>query len=170
MDKEMEDILARFKALDSAVIDASSMIYMHKAGFLEILSRTIRLCSLPEIMAETGYEGLAVTHVGRPPDDLNNDRTDDLTNDQRLVRCALEQGLPLISEDRQLLMQMKREEHPYYNALMMLHFLLFRARVSKAEHARYLEHLLKTAWYGSRVLEKGAFLLEIILAQRAGPY
>jgi len=50
----LQEIFSRFDLLDKALIDASSIIYTHRADFLEILESSIKLFSIPEILSETG--------------------------------------------------------------------------------------------------------------------
>jgi hypothetical protein len=51
------------------------------------------------------------------------------------MACALARRLPAISEDKKVLLFMEREGIPYYNALMMLHFLLFTKAINAQTHA-----------------------------------
>ena len=143
----MHQILSEFRALNRALIDASSIIYMHKAGFFTILADTVNLYSPPEIVAETGYNNL---HI-RPVTCTSNS----LSNDQKLITAALELKWPVISEDRNILLHVEKAEHPYFNALMMLNFLLFRNRIDLRSYAIYVERLKQHAWYSPHVWEYG---------------
>ena len=120
---------------------------MHKAGFLTELDDIVSLYSPREIVAETGFKDL---HI-RPVACTSNS----LSNDQQLITAALELRWPVISEDKNILMHMERANLPYFNALMMLHFLLLRRRIDLRSHAMYLERLRRFAWYSPYVWEYG---------------
>ena len=132
-------VLSEFQTLSRALIDASSIIYMHKVGFLTELANTVNLYSPPEIIAETGFHDLNITPVACT---LNS-----LSNDQKLITAALELRRPVISEDKNILLHMRRANLPYFNSLMMLNFLLFRNRIDPKNHAMYFERLKECAWY-----------------------
>ncbi|MHC4458773.1 MAG: hypothetical protein ACYS0I_17140 [Planctomycetota bacterium] len=140
-------VLSQFQTLSRALIDASSIIYMHKAGFLTELDDIVSLYSPREIVAETGFKDL---HI-RPVACTSNY----LSNDQKLITIALKLRWPVISEDKNILMHMERANLPYFNALMMLHFLLLRRRIDLRSHAMYLERLKQCAWYSPHVWKFG---------------
>ncbi|MDY6951347.1 MAG: hypothetical protein SWE60_07545, partial [Thermodesulfobacteriota bacterium] len=56
-------VLAQFQSLSKALIDASSIIYMHKAGFFEELARTVKLCAPQEVVREAGFGSLPISVV-----------------------------------------------------------------------------------------------------------
>lgn len=47
-----QDLFSQFNQLDKALIDASSIIYANKADFLKMLSTTVKLFSIQEILSE----------------------------------------------------------------------------------------------------------------------
>lgn len=153
-DEELQQVIRQFERLDSALIDASSMIYMNRAGFLETLQQTIDLCSIPEIVAETGREHAGIRRIACP------DHT--LSPDEKLVACALATNLPIISEDKQILNRMKREGRPYFNALIMLNFLFYKRRIDAARYYRHVTALREIAWYSRRVWIFGEKLAALI--------
>jgi len=138
-------VFSQFRSLRKAFIDASSIIYMHGAGFLEEVAMAVKLYSPQEIIDETGYDGLPVCPVTCPMETPYND--------QKLIACAFAQGAPVISEDKRILSYMDKEGVPYFNALMMLHFLLFREVVTVERHLMYFRDLKRYAWYSHSVLE-----------------
>jgi hypothetical protein len=137
----------RFDRLQEAAIDASSIIYMLKAGFLGLLGTTITLKSVPEVVAETGWPSLPVTVV-------SSDRPPVPSNDQRLLDFAEESGLPVISEDRAILRAAEAEGLDYYNSLMMLAFLRYRGRLDEQWYEEAKARLLEVARYGRDVIER----------------
>jgi len=146
-DHTSHEVLSQFRALSRALIDASSIIYMHKAGFLTILADTVSLYSPPEIVAETGYNDLDI----RPVACTSNS----LSNDQKLITAALKLRWPVISEDRNVLLRTERANLPYFNSLMMLNFLLFKKRIDPKTHAIYFDWLKQYARYSPYVWEFG---------------
>ncbi len=161
----------RFDRLQEAAIDASSIIYMLKAGFLGLLGTTITLKSVPEVVAETGWPSLPVTVVSSdrrsdpasPAPEAPSQRVDAITgaprepvpsNDQRLLDFAEEAALPVISEDRAILRAAEEAELDYYNSLMMLAFLRYRGRLDSQWYEEAKARLLEVARYGRDVLER----------------
>ena len=141
--------LRAFEQLKKALIDTSSIIYSQKAGFLSILSRTIQLYSIPEVISEAGKQVPGVEllqHTGSPS----------LSTDQKLISCALENKLAMISEDKSILAAMQRAEAPYYNSLMMLNLLLFSHRIDDDSYGRYYSALENFARYSEAVWQFGA--------------
>jgi hypothetical protein len=80
-----------------------------------------------------------------------------------LIACALERKWPVISEDKKILMHMKREGIPYFNALMMLNFLLLEERLDLEEHSMYFRRLVQFARYSPEVLEYGKMIYTAIV-------
>ena len=143
-----QETFQRFDHLDKALIDASSIIYMDRADFLGKLSSSIRLFSIQEILTETGP-------VSKRIKPLIYNKTAS-SNDQKLVSCALDLNLPIISEDKKILMSMKRANRPFYNSLMMLNFLLYRRRIENHQYIQYYLELKKIARYSDDIWRYGA--------------
>jgi hypothetical protein len=143
-----QEIVSRFDHLDKALIDASSIIYTDRANFLEILAASIKLLSITEILSETGpvSESIKPLKYNGPS----------FSNDQKLVLCALDLNLPIISEDKKILMAMKRAKRPFFNSLMMLNFLLYRRRIQNQQYIQYHQALKKFARYSDEVWKYGA--------------
>lgn len=147
-ERAKQEVFRRFDHLNKALMDASSIIYMDRADFLELLASSIRLFSIPEILSETG----PVSKRIRP---FIYNRTAS-SNDQKLVSCALDLDLPIISEDKKILMSMKRANRPFYNSLMMLNFLLYRRRINNQQYIQYHLALTKFARYSDDIWRYGA--------------
>jgi hypothetical protein len=149
--------LTQLASLGKAFIDASSIIYARKAGFFDALQTALPLCTIPEILEEVGIEAgkIEIVQCIQPA----------LTNDGRLVLCAIERQLPLISEDKQILMKMKRAKLPYYNALMMLNWLLFKNIIDQEHYAHHYGALRKIARYSDSIWEYGQRIYTLILSQ-----
>ena len=164
------DLGKRFDRLTEVALDASSIIYMLKAGFLGLLGHTIRLVTIEAIREETGW-----THpqlVVRP--EPSGDRTDRgsaggadwdaalggdrerfvASNDERLLRFASASGLPVVSDDRELLQAAARRGMDHYNSLMMLLFLRYRERIDEEWYEEAYGHLMREGRYSSEVLSR----------------
>lgn len=142
------EIFQQLDHLEKALIDASSIIYMDRADFLAILASSIGLFSIQEILAEAG----PVSKYIKP---LTYHKTSS-SNDQKLISCALDLDLPVISEDKQILMAMKRAHRPFFNTLMMLNFLLYRRRIENRQYIQYHMALTKIARYSDDIWKYGA--------------
>lgn len=141
-------IMRRFDHLKRALIDASSIIYSDRAGFLNTVASEIKLFSVKEILAEAGPAADGINPLIHPATSSSND--------QKLISCGLELGFPVISDDKKILLAMKRARRPFFNSLMMLNFLLYRGRLNNQQYARYLTALEWFARYSDEVWEYGA--------------
>ena len=149
--------LAQFTQLQAACIDASSLIYCSKIRLLDLLQQSLKLSTLPEILAETGFQHLNLSLLSFPYPEHSND--------QKLLSCAIQQQLPLISEDKQLLKQAEQHGLCYYNTLMMLNFLLYTRLVTQEEYQTYLDKLRSIARYSSALWHYGAQVHELIMRE-----
>jgi hypothetical protein len=144
----LQEIFSRFDRLDKALIDASSIIYIDRADFLATLASSIKLFSIPEILAETGPVSGSINPL--------IDNKSFSSNDQKLISCALDLNLPLISEDKKILMAMKRANKSFFNSLMMLNFLLYRRRIQHRQYIQYHLALKQFARYSEFIWQYGA--------------
>lgn len=142
-----QEAISRFDHLNKALIDASSIIYIHRAEYLEILASSIRLFSIKEILSETGPISERIIPISY------NETSS--SNDQKLISCAMDLRLPIISEDKKILMTMKRADRPFFNSLMMLLFLLYRRRIQNQQYVQYYLALKKFARYSDEIWKYG---------------
>jgi len=149
--------LTQFTQLQAACIDASSLIYCSKIGLLDLLQQSLRLYTLPEIIAETRFQHLNLTLIPSTPSESGAD--------QKLFFCAIQQQLPLISEDKQLLRQAEQHGLHYYNTLMMLNFLLYQRLMAQEEYHAYLNKLRPIARYSPAIWHYGAQVYELIMRE-----
>lgn len=146
--------LSGFKSLKAAVIDASSIIYMVKAGFFNVVTHCIQLHAPESCLKETGYAGLPViTHL------VDSHGT---TADQQLLTLAQSLQLPLVSEDRKVLINASRNGITFYNSLMMLNFLLYNKSIDKEKFSIFLKQLTAFARYSEEVLQFGKEVTRMI--------
>jgi hypothetical protein len=150
MSSEKHPDLVYFGKLDKILADSSSLIYMRKAGFLDRFLTALEVYTVPEVIDETGFENLAVRVVHHRYHEDRRGRAQD--TDSILIRCAVDGNLPIVSEDRKILLAAERHGLPYFNALMMLNFLLFKREISLPEHGVSFRRLLLSARYAPRIL------------------
>ena len=153
-DKPPQEVIAQFQQLKKALIDASSIIYARKAGFMGILRANLRLITIPEIIAEVGDDAGGI-------ETMNYMMTSESVDD-KLVNCALLNDLPVISEDKQILTLVKKAHLPYFNALMMLNFLCYIDAIDREQYSAYFRILQKFAWYSSKIWAYGDAVHHII--------
>ena len=107
------------------------------------------------VIRETGFSDL--------PTIIHDKFTDELNADLQLILLAKSLGVPLISEDKKLLLQASRLNLKYFNALMILNFLLFKKTISINQFHDFRNKLLAVARYGESVIEYGESVTQRIL-------
>lgn len=158
--KRTADPLAGFDALTDAVVDASSIIYMQKAGFLETAGRFVELHAPDAVIQEVGAAEVPITlHAF-------DCRQHCAKADQQLLALARILGTPLISEDKKVLLSAERNGLVYYNAFMVLNFLFYKSGIAAEDAERYLRALLAVARYSERVVIQGRAVMRRIAAGR----
>jgi hypothetical protein len=162
-----------FGGLDQVCIDASSLIYLLRAGALGFLAQEATLHTTAEVADETGWPrlpvhivdsaasmsdtsaGAASKGVAATGDDgrVFSQSLEKLSeNDEGLLHAALQLGMPLVSEDKKLLHAAAASGLTYYNALMMIVFLVTRGRFGLEEYPVYRSRLLEFAHYSESVV------------------
>jgi hypothetical protein len=145
--------LQEFKSLHSAIIDSSSIIYLSKINALDILSTSLSLWTVKDVITECKVS----THNFQ----ISSEPTL-LSTDQQLINLTLSKKIPVISEDFKILKTISNTDIPYFNSLMMISFLLFIEKISKNEFLHYRENLKQFARYNDFVWKYGVELLNEI--------
>ncbi len=140
-------VLDQFSKLTKALIDASSIIYANKTGFLDLLGKTIRLYTIPEIFAETLQDQKNIQLI---ESHNHSSRTDD-----KLLAVAFDLNVPVISEDKKILIALEKENKPHFNSLMMLNFLFYKKEISTTGFHQKRDLLKDIAWYSQSVRDFG---------------
>ncbi len=150
------DLLAGFEHLSTAVIDASSLIYMKKADFLDLTLAHIQMHSTDTVYNQTGLPPLPVI--------LHNyEMHQSYSADQQLVYLAQSLQIPVISEDKWILKKTAGLGLPYYNTLMILNFLLYKKHIDKLNFTLRMQTILSIARYSQTVVRYGAMVTEQIM-------
>lgn len=144
--------LRQFDHLSQAIIDTSSLIYLQEIDLLTSAGRWIRLWTVPGVVREFGAAAAECPiHV---IDEKNSTDGADSTDDT-LCRAAAGCRLPIISEDRQILMRARKSNLPYFNTLMVLNFLLYKKALDLLEYQTAFDRLRTMARYSDKVYEFG---------------
>ena len=144
-----DHVLRTLGHLKKALIDTSSILYMQKAGYFDELGRAIQLYSIPEVVSEIKSQVSRLTLIRMP------ELQSSFSTDRKLIACALENKLTMISEDKRILTAMRHAKAPYYNALMMLNYLLMTHRIEDNGYRCYFSELKKIARYDEAVWKYG---------------
>lgn len=153
-ERDLQRVIEDFDQLETALIDSSSIIYMDKAAFLSLLLRELSLVTIAEVNKETGIDGYPIRIISHA--------LKDIPTDNKIVRCAETNHLPVISEDHKLLRSCDLLGIKYYNALMMLNLLLHKKQADLPVFESSLEKLLQVAHYSNRVRRYGSDLTAYI--------
>ena len=139
-------IVSELRKFHGGAADTSTLIYLERIELLELCCRSFQFQVTPEVVAE----------FGRPLPDCMLCESGSMGNaDRSVVRLALEQGVPVLSEDKALLMSADRLGLTYYNSLMIILALLFQKKLElDAYHGAYAE-LVTIARYSPAVLQVG---------------
>lgn len=151
--------ISEFATLDKAVIDTSSIIYMHKIEIFELLSKQIDLLVSEEVISELGYHPDSIEII-----DFNKKLAQ--STDNIIVETAKWYNYTIISEDKAILQQAGQANLPYFNTLMMINFLFYKKKISEKKYLDYLNKLKATAHYSSKVWEFGQMVYEEIIEEK----
>lgn len=149
------DELKKFNTLSKCLIDASSIIYMKKSDFFDILSEKIKLLTIKEIITETGYNDLNLHIIEH--------RITSVSNDNKLIQIMKSKKLTIISDDKRIIQQGRENNLTYYNSLMMLIFLLYKKHISYSEYIKFNKKLTNIAWYSKKIITYANTLVNTII-------
>jgi hypothetical protein len=168
MHEDTPDHIARVRrelaGLRTAAIDASSMIYMLKAGFFGYAADEVRFYTVGPVARETGWPELPVRIAdlrrgGEVPWTRENvDVAEAFVgrgkhgNDELLLELAAARGLPVVSEDRRVHERAAEDGIAHYNALLVLALLVLRGRIDGEEYDEYFELLRAVGRYTEDVV------------------
>lgn len=156
------DPLAAFVSLTSAVIDSSSIIYLSKSSFLHLAARHIRLHTPLIVIKETG--------IDEPFFEIHDPEIDSalLTADKQVVELSRKLNIPVISEDKKVLKKASVAGLSYYNALMILNFLLYQKEVTVNNYQKLYTALISVARYSKFVLTYSEMVKKKIESKNSG--
>lgn len=152
------------EALEAAAVDASSMIYMLKAGFLGYAAAEVKFYTVGPVAREVGWPELPVRIA-----DLRRGGEIPWTpeavevaeafvgrgkhgNDELLLELAAGRDIPVLSEDHRVHERASEEGIRHYNALLLLALLRMRDRIPPPDYEEYFELLRAVGRYSAGVL------------------
>ena len=144
-----ESTLEQLRSLSRAAIDSSSVIYAAKSGLLDTLCTALELRTVPGVVNEVGYP-LPLIRLEEKPEGGSVDN--------QILACAAGARIPLISEDRKLLVKADEVGLECYNLLVVLELLLLRGHLSLVDWDCARKRLLASAQYSARVVHAGQLL------------
>lgn len=151
-------------ALEAAAIDASSMIYMLKAGFFGYAAAEVRMYTVGPVAREVGWPELPVRIAdlrrgGEVPWTREAVEVAEAFvgsgkhgNDELLLELAATRGIPVISEDHRVHERAADAGTHHYNALLLLALLRMRDRIPPEDYEEYFELLRTVGRYSDGVL------------------
>jgi predicted nucleic acid-binding protein len=162
---EVERARSELLSLTEAAVDASSMIYMLKAGFFGYAAAEVRLFTVGPVAGEVGWPELPVRIVdlrrgGEVPwtadtVEIAEAYVDnaDRPNDELLLELARRRSLAVVSEDLAVLESAAGHGLAHFNALMLLALLALRGRIEAPDYEEYFALLRSIGRYRGDVLD-----------------
>ena len=157
----LEEEIGKLGRIVRVAIDASSIIYLSKSNALNVLAESVQLTTVQQVVMEAGLSSLPVDVA-----EIQDDVASSSDADTAILRCAEEKKIPVLSEDRKLLLRAENRGIPYYNSLMMIALLVLRGSIANDEIALLRDRLVEVAHYSRRILEYGDSLISHILMKR----
>jgi hypothetical protein len=154
-------IREQFNGLHRAAIDACSIIYLLNTGVFESLAVVLSLVTTEDVFKETQWPRLPVEVKPSP--------LEARSNDHGLFLLAKAEGIPLISDDGEVLKMAKDSGMEYYNSLVMVNYLYFKGRITVEEYPLYRDRLLEKAHYSSRIIKRGEQIFTDLLVFSGNP-
>jgi hypothetical protein len=155
--KAQDISISGFDLLHAAVIDSSSIIYLHKINLLDLAADNIELHTPEIVINETGLRNPDII-VHLPETDSSM-----LSADQQVVYFAVKKNLPVISEDKKVLSEASKASIPYYNTLMILNYLLYKKRIIPDQYDHFHKELLSVSRYSPFVLAYGEIVKDKVI-------
>jgi len=129
--------LETIEQIKAAVIDTSSVIFAHKAGFLLHFTKAVKLTVPPgvikelkgEISAEEGLSGIDTMAESR-------ELYEGYTVDAQVVAVALQRNQPVVSDDFKLLDRAAGQGVDGFTVRTMLELTLLRGAIGLEEYTR----------------------------------
>ena len=143
----INNTIKQFVILDKALIDTSSIIYLSKLLLFDRLTNIIQIFVIPEVKEEYGILPEGIRLLGKA--DMSEPA------DEMLIHSAHKLKLPVISEDKKILINAQKLNIPFFNTLIMLNFLIFKRELKNFEYEDYLQQLQLFARYSPRIWQYG---------------
>ncbi len=155
---QIEKTLQEFETLTKVAIDASSLVYLDRIGLCEQMSEALSLVTVHGVREEEAPLPQKI--------EVRACTEDETSTDDALVACAASEQIPVVSEDKQVLLAARSKGLPFFNTLMMVNFLFFRNLLTHEELKKKIFELTKFAWYHADVFEYGDLVARMIITKR----
>lgn len=141
-----EKILSELHVLRGGVADTSTVIYLERLHLLAQAGEFLQLLLPPDVVLELGWF---------PKGCVISGELCAAGADKAVLSLAVEHHMPVLSEDRRLLMAGRRLGVKHYNTLMILLALLIQEKLCLEEYRRAHSSLREIARYNSAVWQVG---------------
>jgi hypothetical protein len=155
----LSTVFHQFDLLDRAVIDTSSLIYLKKINLLRKTVHTIGLITVSGVQDEFGPSDI-FNHIEII--ELNETKNN---TDRQIVQVAEDLRLPVISEDKKILMAAGNSGLPFFNTLMIMNFLIYKNKIDYYQYHVSLNLLRKEAYYEAFIFDFGNAVYKKIMEQ-----
>jgi hypothetical protein len=134
------------QTLKGGLADTSTLIYLERLDLLSLAARSFSLRLIPQVTTEYG---------ANPQQTVLVPVTGPGTTDELLCRTAQILGIPVLSEDKQVLRRARMLGLSFYNTLMLLLALCAQGYLSIADFPPLRDRLCSFARYGPEVVAIG---------------
>ncbi len=146
-DRQIEKAVADILGFHGGVIDTSTLIYLDKLGLIALTADSFNLYVIEPVAKE----------FGKPlPGAIKHLSCSGEVTDTMICKAAAENGLPVISEDKQVLMTARKKGLVHFNCLMLLLTLFHNELISVDRLDQLLSELKKVARYSGKIFEFGS--------------
>lgn len=138
-------LVQELRRLNAGIVDTSTLIYLEKIKLLNKVVKSFQLTCPVQVEREFGRCLTGMTVLFDCPG----------KTDQAVVALARQLGLPVLSEDKQILMECRGDKISHYNTLMILLALLCQDVIRAAEYEKAYKKLRQAARYSPGVWQVG---------------
>jgi len=135
---------------------------LNKIKLLSAASQKLHLMTIPGVVEEFGslseLKHIEVINIK----EIKGVKQD---TDRHLIDAAKYLQLPIISEDKKILMQAKHIGLSFFNTLMIMNFLIYKKIINQADYQTALEKLQDEAYYDKTIFEYGKSVFETIMGK-----
>jgi hypothetical protein len=132
--EKAEQFIEAARNFSKIIIDASSLIVLDALGILDKVRNNWELYTIPAVAFEAGDAGINIQVFKDAPSSGNND--------QCLVQKACSMHLPILSEDRKILIAAEEANLYCFDSLILLELLRFKESISEIYYSELKRKLL----------------------------
>ena len=144
--------LVGLQAIRSVLVDTSSLIYLEKLALLKLLSQEIKLKTIQEVANEFSAGSQIAFPITILPALSHIPGYTGLNTDRKLIAQAIAGKYCLLSDDRRILRSAIEAGLPAHAAIMMVLLLHFRGLIDQAGYEKARNQLADWARYDRQLL------------------